>query len=77
MVVIYDIGSEYWRSIYRALFNKNAATVNFNDITRIQLETMLLENDGIKILTDNDGRWLAVQIESQEVAMQLHLMYAE
>jgi hypothetical protein len=77
MAVIYDIQSEYWRSIYRALFNKNAAMINNYDINRHQLELMLLENDGIKILTDNDGRWLAVQIESQEVAMQLHLMYAE
>lgn len=77
MAVIYDIQSEYWRSIYRALFNKNAAIVNNYDINRHQLELMLLENDGIKILTDYDGRWLAVQIESQEVAMQLHLMYAE
>jgi hypothetical protein len=77
MAVIYDIQSEYWRSIYRALFNKNAAMINNYDINRHQLELMLLENDGIKILTDYDGRWLAVQIESQEVAMQLHLMYAE
>jgi hypothetical protein len=51
--------------------------INNYDINRHQLELMLLENDGIKILTDYDGRWLAVQIESQEVAMQLHLMYAE
>lgn len=77
MAVIYDINSEFWRSIYRALFNKNAAVVNFNDIPRTQLESMLLANDGIKILTDTDGRWLAVQIESHEAAMQLHLMYAE
>lgn len=75
MEVIYDINSEYWRSIYRKLFDKQGVTSNRLD--RLELERRLLANESIDILKDPDGRWLAVKIPSQEDVIRLSLMYGE
>lgn len=75
MDVIYDIHSEYWRSIYRKLFDEQGVTSNRLD--KLELERRLLANVSIDVLKDPDGRWIAVKIPSQEDAVRLKLIYGE
>jgi len=72
--MIYDVNSDYWRSIYRKLFEAHDVTQLY---TRLELEHSLRTKESIDIVKDIDGRWLAVKIPSQEDAIRLSLMYGE
>jgi hypothetical protein len=73
MEIIYDVNSDYWRSIYRKLFEAHNVT---QLSTRLELEHSI-RRESIDIVKDIDGRWLAVKIPSQEDAIRLSLMYGE
>lgn len=76
MEVTYDINSTFWRSVYRKLFSKNGFHMP-NMLSRSDLERILREQDGIEIVRDIDGRWVAVKIASQDEAVRLMLAYGE
>ena len=76
MEITYSIKSDFWFTVYYNLFAKNGFHVP-NNLTRADLEQILYEQDGIEVVRDEDGRWIAVKLSSQEEAVKLMLTYGQ